>query len=825
MKKSFIVIYTILLSSLSLVAQQDLLIYNMPSIPQAMYVNPAQAPPSRVNIGLPGMSSILVHHQNTIFNPYHLFEANGNQMNFRTDHYLSQVRKNNYFGASAAIDLLSIGTVVGEKDYFSFAIREKFFSRINLPGDLLRFPFTGNASFDELEDGTLDFSGLSIGLSHYREYSLGWQRNVNEKWNVGARLKYLSGMENIDTKESNITWKTDEDTWDWELAGEMAVYSSGIWNLMDSIDDNSDLENGEISDYLLKRKNRGVGLDLGISYQVNEKLNVSASLIDLGFISWQTYNKNFVSTQGEFVYAGLDITDNVLYADSAMSDSLDVVLEDLLDDLEDTFAYTENEDKYKSSLLTRIHIGAEYELYKKEKSCGSAAFLFQSEIYKGVMKPTFTLSYNQRVQRWLSLSLAYSVADRNFRNLGFGFSVNGGPLQLYVLTDNLLSGVVTKMSFGDEADAGEESNVSYPSYGRNVQVHTGINLTFGRKAKDRDEDGVPDKKDDCPDTPGLEEFKGCPDSDLDGVPDKDDECPNTAGSKEMNGCPDTDGDGLADKVDQCPDQAGLEEFGGCPDSDGDKIADKDDACPNVAGIEAFKGCPDTDGDGIQDSEDRCIELAGTVEFEGCPDTDKDGLADPDDDCPEELGPQENKGCPWGDKDGDGLNDKEDKCPTSAGPIDNNGCPYDDLDGDSVIDKDDRCPNTPGPAENQGCPIIEKEEQEVLNTAFENLEFLSGKDIIKESSYASLEELAKLLLKKEDWKLQISGHTDNVGSESTNLALSKKRSKSVAAYIESRGVSPDRLITKWYGESQPIADNKTNEGRQRNRRVEMEVIFD
>ena len=116
-------------------------------------------------------------------------------------------------------------------------------------------------------------------------------------------------------------------------------------------------------------------------------------------------------------------------------------------------------------------------------------------------------------------------------------------------------------------------------------------------------------------------------------------------------------------------------------------------------------------------------------------------------------------------------------------------------------------------------VIKEEEQEILNTAFENLEFESGKDIIRSSSFPSLEELAELLTKKSDWKLRITGHTDNVGSERTNLILSKKRAEAVKKFLEDGDVEAERLIVEYFGETQPIADNETAEGRQKNRRVE------
>ncbi len=315
------------------------------------------------------------------------------------------------------------------------------------------------------------------------------------------------------------------------------------------------------------------------------------------------------------------------------------------------------------------------------------------------------------------------------------------------------------------------------------------------------------------------------DKDKDKVSDKMDECKSVPGTWAFLGCPDTDGDGIADSEDACVTIAGLKEFKGCPDTDGDKIIDSEDACPTVAGLKEFKGCPDTDGDKIIDSEDACPTVAGVVALKGCPDRDGDGVTDAEDICPDNAGPKENQGCPWPDTDNDGLLDKDDECPTLAGPKANKGCPYKDSDKDGLLDKDDDCPNTPGPKTNKGCPVIEQAVIEVLKTAFDNLEFESAKDIIFETSKPSLNELAEVLKKKTTWKLEIAGHTDNVGDDNGNLVLSKKRAEALKAYLISQGVEEARLITKYFGETKPIATNDTPEGRQKNRRVEMKIVFE
>ncbi|TVR79208.1 MAG: OmpA family protein [Chitinophagaceae bacterium] len=121
--------------------------------------------------------------------------------------------------------------------------------------------------------------------------------------------------------------------------------------------------------------------------------------------------------------------------------------------------------------------------------------------------------------------------------------------------------------------------------------------------------------------------------------------------------------------------------------------------------------------------------------------------------------------------------------------------------------------------------LKQKESEILQTAFDNLEFESGQDIIKARSFRSLEDLALLLTENEDWNIKLEGHTDNIGGAEFNMNLSRSRAKSIKRFLTDRGISGERIIVEYYGEEKPIADNDTPEGRQRNRRVEMQIIKD
>lgn len=339
---------------------------------------------------------------------------------------------------------------------------------------------------------------------------------------------------------------------------------------------------------------------------------------------------------------------------------------------------------------------------------------------------------------------------------------------------------------------------------------------------DADDDKVSDKKDKCKHTPGVWEFLGCPDVDRDGIQDSKDDCPTDPGLAEFNGCPDRDGDKIIDKNDKCPDDPGSIELQGCPDRDFDGVIDREDDCPDDRGLAQFQGCPDTDGDGLIDKLDQCPTLPGPKEKFGCPDTDNDGIYDNEDACPDVPGLVELKGCPYPDTDKDGIRDLDDACPTTPGPIENKGCPYNDSDGDGIIDLEDKCPKTPGVRENFGCPPIHDSEKVIIQKAFDNLLFVSGKSAIQASSLDELDELAKLLIAKPHYNLHIEGHTDNVGKRSSNMTLSKNRATAIKTYLVKKGVPVERFQVFWFGPDKPIADNSTDEGRKQNRRVEMTI---
>jgi OOP family OmpA-OmpF porin len=102
-------------------------------------------------------------------------------------------------------------------------------------------------------------------------------------------------------------------------------------------------------------------------------------------------------------------------------------------------------------------------------------------------------------------------------------------------------------------------------------------------------------------------------------------------------------------------------------------------------------------------------------------------------------------------------------------------------------------------------------------------FETGRSVIRPESYAVLDQVAASLVANPDIRIEIAGHTDNVGADAANRRLSQTRADAVRAYLAQRGVAIERMVARGYGESLPVADNATPEGRAMNRRVELRPL--
>jgi len=220
------------------------------------------------------------------------------------------------------------------------------------------------------------------------------------------------------------------------------------------------------------------------------------------------------------------------------------------------------------------------------------------------------------------------------------------------------------------------------------------------------------------------------------------------------------------------------------------------------------------------TKERMIEACGKPAAKKPADTDGDGVTDDMDKCPDTPSgvKVDDTGCPI-DSDGDGVADYLDKCPnTPAGAaVDASGCPL-DSDGDGIADYLDKCPNTAKgtKVDNSGCPLKAIIELRGVN-------FANNKAVLKPESKTVLDEMAVILKRYPDMKVEVAGHTDTSGSRALNVSLSQRRAEAVRTYLIEHGANADSLTAKGYAYDKPVASNATREGRARNRRVELVIL--
>jgi outer membrane protein OmpA-like peptidoglycan-associated protein len=274
------------------------------------------------------------------------------------------------------------------------------------------------------------------------------------------------------------------------------------------------------------------------------------------------------------------------------------------------------------------------------------------------------------------------------------------------------------------------------------------------------------------------------------------------------------------------------------DRDHDAVLDQFDACPGTPAGEAVdnRGCPlpkDSDADGVVDVADKCPDTpaADAVDRVGCSlpkDADGDHVIDGLDRCPNTPSgePVNAVGCPL-DSDGDGVIDTADKCPaTPAGTgVDASGCAVaKDADGDGVVDSADRCVATPAGerVDETGCPELFGNNERTL--VLEGVTFETGSAVLSPLARAVLGRVAGALTAHPSMRVEVAGYTDSRGAGVVNQRLSQTRADAVRGYLIERGVSPEQVTARGFGESDPIDTNATAAGRARNRRVELHRLY-
>jgi len=728
---------------------------------------------------------------------------------------------------------------LSSKDAFALTFRERaMFNCDGAEQDIAHKLYDG---FEDTLDQYQHYSNkhFSTDVMVWAEYGATYARVIKDDGDkflkAGARLKLLHGITGAYANINNFDFAFESDTTISLSNTDVTYGSSKIFNdstgSIPKFSPGVGFDLGAVFEWRPEREKYRYNMDgktgLDMRWKDKYKLRIGFSILDIGKVKFK--ESTLRSLTADIKNFNLDS----LSADTSKNKDVDI---DSL--FKARFQMQEGIQTMKMHLPTAISMQVDYNIWKDFYANFTAYYAFKFTKSKAKVHDLTTFSITPRWD-WKWFGFFVPLSYNAHKDFNVGAAVRLGPL---IVGTNGLAPYI-----GGAKDI----------YAMDAYALLKIFFRY-KKPKDKDNDYVSNKKDKCKDVPGTWEFLGCPDRDGDHIPDNLDDCPDVAGLPKFNGCPDRDGDEIIDKKDSCPDIAGIAELNGCPDKDGDKITDKKDSCPDEAGLPQFNGCPDRDNDGIIDKNDLCPDDSGSVELFGCPDKDGDGITDKEDRCPDKPGPKENDGCPLAklhllDKQGNIIAtatiDKEGRFHFTELPADEQVLlqleSYDVLivnevtvgsgkyvrvarrgaDGyfhfEQLTSEENKLGKMDIPDEQIK---LKKEEAEKVMRAMTSLEFDFGKDAIRESSFDGLDLLAELLQQNTTWRLKLSGHTDNVSSMQYNMKLSEKRVESVKKYlVTKKGIAADRIVLKWYGPTKPIAPNDTEEGKQKNRRVEFLII--
>lgn len=428
-------------------AQNQLVLYNMHrSLPQANYLNPAFVPASKINIGLPGLSSNQVGFNNGQLAFRDIFRYEGDSLVFVNseddeDLFLSKLDDVNNIDFTADVTLLYVG-IGSKKGYFTASVRQRAFSTANVTRDLVGWVLKGPGS-EQYINSTLNANDLFVNATSYAEAAVSYSFPITEKLQIGLRGKMLFGQFNINTASVDAQLYTGVDSASLAV-NDLLINTTGI-----DVDD----PNFSEEDVLTSFGNTGVGFDIGATYEVNDRLTLNAAFNYNGSITWSEFTKSFAIQDASYTFTGFDALDLI-----NNQDTIDGFFEQERQKVEDAFDFTEESNiNYTTNLPSTAYIGANLKVIEGHY----AGAVLHGTFIDGEFSPAVNLSYNLMVKKFLNMVASASLIDGQLNNLGAGFSINGGPVQFYLMSDNMLSWF-------------------YPSRAKVFDARFGINLTFGR---------------------------------------------------------------------------------------------------------------------------------------------------------------------------------------------------------------------------------------------------------------------------------------------------------------------------------------------------------
>jgi hypothetical protein len=475
-------ILTILLAIVfaDMAAQNSQIMYYM-NLPQNHLLNPAMRPSNKVYIGLPALSGVNLNINNNFVNFSDVFMPGKTGDSVITflhpdndiNDFIDKIKDKNSFQPQATVQLFGLGFSAG-KNYVFFDVNERIEGNMVIPGDIFKLALLGNESF---VGDKIDLSSLRGDIKYYREIGAGFSRDFTSKLRIGVKAKLLKGIATASIVNRSFEIAVNDD-YTHSLDADMTVnVSAPLRVYMDSdqnidslvFDDGRFEDTGNLVDFLMGKKNTGFGIDIGATFDVTEKLIVSAAITDIGFIKWKKDLTN-INAESQFTFSGLNMTDVI-----NGSKTFDELGQEMLDSLKNSFKVSDSKNPFTTYLPVGLTLGGSYNLTKNF----SVGVLSYSRFIGKQIRESLTLSANANFGNAFSTSVSYTAANNRFDNLGLGLAFRPGIFQFYVLSDR-----IPIMWNRIKTDG---STIPLPASWNTIHLRFGMNLVFGNKVKKKDD--------------------------------------------------------------------------------------------------------------------------------------------------------------------------------------------------------------------------------------------------------------------------------------------------------------------------------------------------
>ncbi len=453
--------------SIAAIAQNKQILYGFEEIPQALLVNPGGkvSDAQKMHFGIPFLSQLHVNGGSSGVSAYDIFGQSSVDINTRVEEKIFEMTEKDFFTATQQLEILSFGWRSKKDIYFSGGVYQEFDFITYFPRDLAILAWEGNANYIGYE---FDLGQVSATADVLAVYHFGANKKIGKRWTVGARAKIYSSILSAKSTNNKGTFVTNLGDANSENIYEHTVQDVDVTVNTSGFSDN--LTAGQLVGRAFLGGNLGVGVDLGATYEVTDRITASASVLDVGTIF---HNKNVESYRatGTYTLDGIEL----IFPPLSTGEAGIPYYDNLEDELEREIPIDTITSGYTQMRPMKVNAGVKYSfggfVGGEECDCLHKGQIERMQAvglqYYSIFRPkgpqmAGTLFYYRRLYDFISAKATYTVDSYSFTNLGLGIAANFGKFNFYIAADNILR-------YGNIAKA------------KSVSLQLGFNIKFNEE--------------------------------------------------------------------------------------------------------------------------------------------------------------------------------------------------------------------------------------------------------------------------------------------------------------------------------------------------------